>query len=249
MGVLGLLVPEADGGLGLTDVDLVLLLEESGRAGLPDPLVEHAAVGVPLLDDAARAAAGEVTITAVFADEMVVPWGDERRPAAPPPRTAGLYLAERAAVTLDPGRVGRRRPAPDRVEWDAATATVLDPDGRAGRRSTAPRSAPPRSSCGLADRMLDMTVDYAKERTQFGVPIGSFQAVKHHLADARSRSSSRSPLVYRAAYSLATGDAERRCTSRWRRPRRRRPRCSPDVPRCSATARSATRSSTTCTCS
>ena len=52
MGVLGVLAPEADGGLGLDDVDLVLLLEETGRAALPEPVVEHAAVGVPLLADA-----------------------------------------------------------------------------------------------------------------------------------------------------------------------------------------------------
>ena len=49
MGALGLLAPVDDGGLGLTEVDLVLVLEESGRAALPGPLVEHAAVAVPLL--------------------------------------------------------------------------------------------------------------------------------------------------------------------------------------------------------
>jgi len=37
---------------------------------------------------------------------------------------------------------------------------------------------------GLSRTMLDMTIAYAIERQQFGVPIGSFQAVKHHLADA-----------------------------------------------------------------
>ena len=49
MGVLGLLAPEAVGGLGLAELDLVLLLEETGCAALPEPVVEHAAVGVPLL--------------------------------------------------------------------------------------------------------------------------------------------------------------------------------------------------------
>ena len=51
--------------------------------------------------------------------------------------------------------------------------------------------------------MLDITVDYVKERKQFGVPIGSFQAVKHHLADARLALEFARPLVYRAAWSLA----------------------------------------------
>ena len=50
--------------------------------------------------------------------------------------------------------------------------------------------------------MLDLTVDYVKERQQFGVPVGSFQAVKHHLADARLALEFARPLVYRAAVTL-----------------------------------------------
>ncbi|MHB8669250.1 MAG: acyl-CoA dehydrogenase family protein, partial [Acidimicrobiales bacterium] len=49
MGVVGLTVPEAMGGIGGDDVDLVLLLEVAGRAALPEPLAETTAVGVPLL--------------------------------------------------------------------------------------------------------------------------------------------------------------------------------------------------------
>lgn len=59
---------------------------------------------------------------------------------------------------------------------------------------------------GLSRRMLDMTVAYVIERKQFGVPIGSFQAVKHHLADARLQIEFAAPAVYRAAWSLATND-------------------------------------------
>src|SRR4029077_14449129 len=56
--------------------------------------------------------------------------------------------------------------------------------------------------CGLAERMLELTVDYTKQREQFGVAIGSFQAVKHHLADARLALEFARPLVYRAAATL-----------------------------------------------
>src|SRR5215470_12144112 len=49
MGVVGLLAPESDGGLGLTFVELVLLLEETGRHAVPEPIVDTAAFGVPLL--------------------------------------------------------------------------------------------------------------------------------------------------------------------------------------------------------
>ena len=57
---------------------------------------------------------------------------------------------------------------------------------------------------GLADRMITMAADYAKERHQFGKPVGSFQAVKHLLADARVKLEFARPATYRAAWSLAS---------------------------------------------
>jgi alkylation response protein AidB-like acyl-CoA dehydrogenase len=56
---------------------------------------------------------------------------------------------------------------------------------------------------GLAERMLDMAVAYAKERQQFGRAIGSFQAVKHRLADSMVMIELARPVVYAAAWSLA----------------------------------------------
>src|SRR5436190_1920245 len=71
MGVLEVVVPEADGGLGLDEVSLVLILQEAGYAGLPDPLVETAAVAMPLaaasLEDRAS------TITTDLGGPLV-PW-------------------------------------------------------------------------------------------------------------------------------------------------------------------------------
>ena len=54
--------------------------------------------------------------------------------------------------------------------------------------------------------MVDMTVDYVKERRQFGVPVGSYQAVKHHLANAHLKIEYARPVVYRAAYAPAPRD-------------------------------------------
>ena len=54
---------------------------------------------------------------------------------------------------------------------------------------------------GVADRLIAMAAHYAQERSQFGKPIGSFQAVKHHLADALVRVEFARPVVYRAAWS------------------------------------------------
>jgi alkylation response protein AidB-like acyl-CoA dehydrogenase len=67
MGIVGMLAPEAAGGLGLGFVDLVLVLEESGRFAVPEPLVETAAWGVPFL--------GRTDLT-VAASEFWVPWAD-----------------------------------------------------------------------------------------------------------------------------------------------------------------------------
>ncbi|HEY6533054.1 MAG TPA: acyl-CoA dehydrogenase family protein, partial [Acidimicrobiales bacterium] len=54
-----------------------------------------------------------------------------------------------------------------------------------------------------------MTVAYTIEREQFGVPIGSFQAVKHHLANAATQLTVARPLVYQAAWALAVADPDR----------------------------------------
>ena len=61
---------------------------------------------------------------------------------------------------------------------------------------------------GVADRLITMTAAYAVDRVQFGVPIGSFQAVKHHLANALIRLEFARPAVYRAAWSLDIGDPD-----------------------------------------
>ncbi len=190
MGVLGLLAPESAGGLGLTFVDLVLVLEESGRHAVPEPIVETAAFGVPLV--------GRTDLT-IATEHRLVPWADTADVIV---TADGRY--ERADVQLEPHRSvdGARRlfaidgtPAP--VDGDALAAAF-----DRGVCGTAAQQ------CGLADRMLEMTADYVRERRQFGVPVGSFQAVKHHLADARIALEFARPLVYRAAASIAAGDPE-----------------------------------------
>ena len=62
---------------------------------------------------------------------------------------------------------------------------------------------------GLAAQALDLTVGYVKVREQFGKPIGSFQAIKHHLANALTAIEMARPLVYRAAASIAAESPSR----------------------------------------
>jgi hypothetical protein len=66
--------------------------------------------------------------------------------------------------------------------------------------------------CGLAGQMIDVTVEYAKLRRQFGKPIGSFQAVKHQLADAHVAVELARPCVQRAAAAIAERADDR---ARW----------------------------------
>ena len=61
---------------------------------------------------------------------------------------------------------------------------------------------------GLADRMLSMTVEYVASRRQFGVPVGSFQAIKHRLADAYVAVEFARPAVLAAGWALAAAAAD-----------------------------------------
>jgi alkylation response protein AidB-like acyl-CoA dehydrogenase len=184
MGIVGMLAPEAEGGLGLTFVDLVLILEETGRYAVPEPIVETAAAGVPLLGRTDQQVATGHHLVA-WADTVdVIVTGD------------GVFDAATAQCTAHPSVDGARRVFSVAGDAQSLPAGMHDSYARLVLGTAA-------QLCGLSDRMLEMTVDYAKERKQFGVPIGSFQAVKHHLANARIALEFARPLVYRAA---ATGE-------------------------------------------
>jgi len=197
MGVLGVLAPEARGGFGGDYLDLVLLFEETGRAALPEPIVEHAAVALPLLDNGrvAAAAAGDLTITVVPPSGLV-------------PYAAGADLVLYDGEFVEPGALSLQpHESVDGSRRLCATATPPSSTNVAASDRAALGVAA--QLVGLADRMLTMTVDYAKERQQFGVPIGSFQAVKHHLANVALALEFARPLVYRAAWSIARSDDAR----------------------------------------
>jgi alkylation response protein AidB-like acyl-CoA dehydrogenase len=208
MGVLGVLAPEAAGGLGLTAVDLVLLLEETGFAAVPEPIVEHACVAMPIVAEPERMLDGSETVTAAsLQDDSVVPYADRADRFLLFTGDSCRFVG-RADVQLVPLESvdGARRLA--RVEWDASISPVVVEGDAAAAAFDRGAFGTAAQLVGLARRMIDMTVEYAKDRRQFGVPIGSFQAVKHHLADARLALEFARPLVYRAAWSVATADAD-----------------------------------------
>jgi alkylation response protein AidB-like acyl-CoA dehydrogenase len=216
MGVLGVVAAEAQGGLGLTEVDLVLALEETGRFALPEPIVETAAVAVPLLakrgDERAAALMAGASAATVHALSPYAVWADTAE--------CIVVLGTAQASVLPPGEVtlvpvesvdgARRLFGLDIIAslspWATVSAEHNAEVDLAFDRAALGTAA---QLIGLADRMIEMTVAYACERRQFGVPIGSFQAVKHHLANARLALEFARPLVYRAAWTVAQLDPDR----------------------------------------
>jgi alkylation response protein AidB-like acyl-CoA dehydrogenase len=196
MGVLGVLVPEADGGLGLDETYLVPVLEEAGRVALPHPIVETAMVAAPLLGVGAGMVAtdlgGPLVPCAADADVLLLRWGHTLarvdRDAADLTAVGTVDRSRRAATVAHPGTVG------EPLSEDPAVVELALDRGALGTAALL---------VGLGQAMLDLTVGYVQERQQFGVPVGSFQAVKHHLADAALALELTRPAVLRAAWSTA----------------------------------------------
>jgi len=216
MGLTGITVPEAFGGLGMSELDFVLLAEECGYVALPEPLVTHAMVAVPLLasldDDVLKAqwlpklAAGEARVAVGLAHNLLVEDA----------HVADLLLLEHAGELHAVGRdqvqlTFNESVDPSRrlfaVEWVPAPETCVATGERARALVDAAFNAGALAcaaqALGLTRRMLDLSVKYTSEREQFGKPVGSFQAVKHHLASVAVRWEYAKAPVYRAAYALA----------------------------------------------
>jgi alkylation response protein AidB-like acyl-CoA dehydrogenase len=206
MGVIGLSHPDVAGGLGVDEITVTLILEETGRFALPEPIVEHTAVALPLV---AEHLPDAVTDSSLFvAGGPLVPYAASAT-ALLLERDRQLYLLDRAAATLTPRTSvdGSRRLCS--VQWDPYRGTNVG--GREDAALAFDRGALGVAAqlIGLTQHMLDTTVEYAQARHQFGVPIGSFQAVKHHLANVALGLEFARPLVYRAAHSLARRDPDR----------------------------------------
>jgi len=183
-GVFGLTLPEPVGtGLGMADA--VVVIEELGRALVPGPLVgTMLAARAGLVEGAVQgraqvgvhcAGAGPILVEHLASLDglLVVGTGDGRaaRLLAPAPDAAE---AGRLKAPLDPlTPLWRLEAMPD-------GEPVADPEERLPRDGALLTAA---LQVGHAAATLDLAVAYAKERHQFGKPIGSFQAVKHICAD------------------------------------------------------------------
>jgi alkylation response protein AidB-like acyl-CoA dehydrogenase len=218
LGIPGLLVPEECSGMGQSEVDAVLIHEEIGRAGLAEPLVSTAAVAAPLLAELGDAERAEPWLRRIAGGEAIVAVGDLASPIVADAHVARLLLLPHAdeVHAVDPADVDAvAQPATDpaqklfRIGWKPREATCLAAGerGRALQAAALDRGA---LACaaqllGVGDQLLAMASTYAGQRKQFGKPIGSFQAVKHHLASVKVAIEYARPMVHRAAWSVAEG--------------------------------------------
>jgi alkylation response protein AidB-like acyl-CoA dehydrogenase len=260
-GWLGLIYPEQYDGMGLGLVDLVVLMEEMGRAVAPGPYFSTVLLGglavleagsdaqkkewlpriasgdrrvaLAWMEPSAQLGPAGVTLTAVekagkytlsgtklfvhdahTADALVV--AARTRPGAGADGVS-LFLVPKGTrgleVTLLPTMDQTRKLcevacADVTMGADAllgAAGTGWAPLARVLDRATVALCA---EMCGGAQKVLDMTVEYAKIRQAFGRPIGSYQGVKHRAADMLVDVENSKSITYYAAWALDEGSPE-----------------------------------------
>jgi alkylation response protein AidB-like acyl-CoA dehydrogenase len=246
LGVLGLSVPESDGGVGGTLVDQAVAVEELGALLACGPLFGTVYLAIPALvaassgpardellnelvegrrtaafavpDRAGAFDAADVTVTAsgealsgtvervvdaAAADELLVAAKTADGVALFAVDATGQGVARTPLVTLDLTRPQANvefTEAPARLIADAGEAQrVIDHALQVGAALLAVEQV------GAAQHLLDLSVEYAKSRLQFGRPIGSFQAVKHRLADLLVDLEHARSTAYHAVWALTDG--------------------------------------------
>ena len=257
LGLMGLAVPQAQGGLGFGPVEAMVVMEELGRGLVHAPYAAAALVTPQLLAAAPptvqaqwlpRIAAGEALVVLAHQEraaryrlhhvttrataqgaghvlngaKSVVPAGDEADAFIVPARLAGadddpagigLFLVEAAGAgvglrgypTQDGGRAAE-------LTLAAAPATLLTATGYASLALAADVgiAAACAEGTGLMDRLVALTVDYMNTRKQFGVPIASFQALRHRMADVKMQLELGRSMSYFASMKLGEPEAARR---------------------------------------
>ena len=257
LGLTGLAVPEAHGGMGFGAVEAMVVMEELGRGLVSAPFAAGALVAPALLRESPaavqaawlpRIAAGQALVVPALQErgaryrlhhvrtrarlegaahvldgaKSVVPAGDEADAFIVPARLAGgdediagigLFLVERAA----PGLTVGGHPTQDGARAAELTlagtpATLLAADGWPLLEAAADAgiAAACAEGVGLMDRLLAITVDYMNTRRQFGVPIASFQALRHRVADVKMQLELARSMSYYASLKLGEPAPQRR---------------------------------------
>jgi alkylation response protein AidB-like acyl-CoA dehydrogenase len=254
LGLTGLAVPEAQGGMAFGPVEAMVVMEELGRGLVNAPYAAGALMAPALLQAAPddvqstwlpKIAAAEVLVVpalqergaryrleqvsamatqngsgwTIVGQKSVVPAADEADAFIVPARvgdaagTVGLFLVEKAAAgaivtgypTQDGGRAGELKLA-------NAAATLISTDGLAALEYAADVgiAAVCAEGVGLMDKLVALTVEYMNTRKQFGVPIATFQALRHRIADVKMQLELARSMSYYASLKLGESPAQRR---------------------------------------
>ena len=202
LGVTALAVSERFGGVGAHPVDLALACERLGRWCVPGPVTESIAVAPILLaqdDRSAALASGDLIATVALPPTV---------PRAVGAEFAGLVLVAADGVVSDASTVIRHASVdPTRRLFEVAAQGGPRP-ADVGLAFDFGVLATAAQLIGAGQALLDMAVEYAGQRSQFGRPIGSYQAIKHTLADVHIALELARPLVYGAALALADRSPE-----------------------------------------
>ncbi len=217
LGLTGMLVNEVFGGLSMNEEDFILIAEECGRVALAEPLVENSMVAVPLLQSCNNEAFNKKYLPGLVSGKIKLAVGHHINPLVSDAHIADLLLLQNnnevhaveksqvqllAQESVDPSRKLFK------VKWSPSQKTCLA-SGAQGKQlwlQTLNRGALAVATqhLGLAQQMVAMSVSYTSERKQFGKVVGSFQAVKHHMANVAVKYEFAKAVTYRAANSVAT---------------------------------------------
>ena len=233
IGVSALAVPTEHGGHGASWREVAVVAEELGSSVAPTPFLGHtmASVAARIARASELASAlisgertGTLAIGAAFVSGDNPVHADDGRLSGSLRGVMDALTADVFVVPTDDGLHAvladqvRRIPVPSLdmtrplcdLEFDSAVATALSPDGSGPRDGALliGRALLASEQLGVAQRCLDMTVDYLKTRYQFGRQIGSYQALKHRVADIWAAITQARAVARYAAACVADHDAD-----------------------------------------
>ncbi len=234
-GYTGIIFPEEYGGVGLGKVELILLMEEAGRALVPGPFFSTVALAgavldevaspeqkkkylVPICSGEARSTVAILEATASWVPAHVQIMGANGKLTGEKLFVTDAAVADWIVVVARNGIFLVHAQAPGikispmfgmdftrklySVQFDNTPAEKLGNADGLTKAIDIATAALAGEMVGGMQRTLDITVEYAKMRKQFGKPIGAFQAVQHHCADMYLETESSRSAAYYAAWAL-----------------------------------------------
>ena len=231
LGLCGLLVPESAGGQGLSMIEMALVFEQLGKTLLPSPLLSTSVLSVSVLNQVpaspmlARLAQGNLRSTVCRIEngrgDFALDAADAEVLIIEDAETRMLSILEVSAdgefegLTVTPVEMidQTRRLAHVRVDDPGVLQASQVAEGEAASAAVnfginMARIALAAEAVGAAQECLSRTLDYTRERVQFGRAIGSFQAVKHQCADMMVANEAAISAVYFAACAVTEDPAQ-----------------------------------------